>query len=193
MSFDSIHYSPAYRNVDTPILDSRLGLRRSGRGWRGDCTSCQYLDACIVTEKDGPTRRSFASCPDRISSQISPKPNGSTTLLHIVDYQKAPHVANRQILALRLWAQTRSAHHHQYRPTEPHRGCLSGAGTTPPSRMPHPCYRRGSQRVLHGAQNDARSTDRRGGHVTGTPRISRLKGTGPMTRTFARLIAGGDR
>jgi putative DNA primase/helicase len=45
-------------------IASRLGLRRSGRDWRGACPACGYAGTLILTEREGRTLWWCAACRD---------------------------------------------------------------------------------------------------------------------------------
>jgi hypothetical protein len=46
-------------------LAARLGLRRSGREWRGNCPPCGYSDTFMLTERRGYVLSRCASCQDQ--------------------------------------------------------------------------------------------------------------------------------
>ena len=53
------------QSITARELAARFGLHRAGREWRGTCPCCGYLDAFVLTERQGRTLAWCASCQNR--------------------------------------------------------------------------------------------------------------------------------
>jgi putative DNA primase/helicase len=81
-------------------IAARLNLRRSSRGWAGDCPACGYRDGLRVNERDGRALWWCASCTDKAT--LTEAVTGQRDAVRQPDHAPADH-ADRRAAALRLW------------------------------------------------------------------------------------------
>ena len=64
----------------TTEIAQRLGLRRAGRGWRGDCPICGYREALALDVRDGRPLIWCANCNDRVALAAALRAAGGGSL-----------------------------------------------------------------------------------------------------------------
>jgi putative DNA primase/helicase len=91
--------------VNAADLAARLGLRRMGRGWSGNCPHCGYPGTFSVTEKAGRTVWWCASCQDKagLLRAIRSVNGGALPPRHAAPSPAPQDAAARTRAALAIW------------------------------------------------------------------------------------------
>ena len=85
-----------------PDIAARLNLRRSSRGWSGDCPSCGYSNGLRLTEREGRALWFCASCGEHDRAGLAEAVTGHRPAA-TRQPGTAPDHASRHEAAMRLW------------------------------------------------------------------------------------------
>jgi len=93
--------------VSARNLADRLGLRRSGREWRGACPACGYTNSLVLTEREGRALWWCASCRDKEALTVALRGAGYSPPPDRTEAPERPSCADRTASALALWERAR--------------------------------------------------------------------------------------